>query len=517
MNCGRNLPSHANGPARSWLGALGLASLLLLTSCGGGSNGPSTPPGPTPPPAGRYAFARHGTQLLAIPLDAQASSPITLAPLASEPDFALPVERLSDPDHGAGRYHDQLLFNGGRVLWLSGQGDGKSPVHRELAVPGFTVRACDHVGGPDDPAVALIRARQGAAVVEVDVRFSSITGCIDAAGDRTLSVPLPPTAPVVLPANELRTGLQTDGTAQGTLKLGGTELVYAHSVNGSLQQDSLPPAAEDVGRILVWQALARDAQGVFLCGRIDANPRCALYHFAPDATPHLSKLSADDYSPVQMGGMADGRAYVVSYGPAPVAGSTTLRMPSVHEFGLSAPFPTRLAVSLTPEYRLISLDQSVLFYAMDTVRYSQYRLVDAASGSARDTDFYQYGSGSSGLFADHRIGCVVAHTLPATREQSGCSAQAWIAPNYVNGVMDRTVYLVGPGGERLQSYVFGAVATAAGFVGYETAADLLVGVKLADGSTQLWRVPRLQGDQRSLLAQGDVTLYGTVRPRGSVL
>jgi hypothetical protein len=192
-------------------------------------------------------------------------------------------------------------------------------------------------------------------------------------------------------------------------------------------------------------------------------------------------------------------------------------MLSVHEFELAAPFAVRTALSLTPEFRPISFDQSVLFYAQDTVRYSQFRLADAASGMFRDTDLVTYGSGSSSIYADHRIGCIVSDAIPASREMSGCTAQAWVTPNYVNGVRDRTVYLAGPNGDVTASYVFTAIAAAAGFVGYETAADLLVGVKLADGGVQLWRIPKAAGDQRSVLAQGDVALYGSVRPRGSVL
>jgi hypothetical protein len=100
---------------------------------------------------------------------------------------------------------------------------------------------------------------------------------------------------------------------------------------------------------------------------------------------------------------------------------------------------------------------------------------------------------------------------------SGYLAEAWVTPNYTRGVQDRSVYLVNSSGGTTASYAFPAIATAAGFVGYETGADLLIGVKLADGTTQLWRAPKALKGQRTLLAEGDVVLYGTIRPHGSVL
>lgn len=496
------------------LAVLGLLSMCVLAACGSGTGSGVEPPGPSAPPAGRYGFARSGSQLLAIPVDAQASSPVTLAGITAEPDFALLVERMSDPDQGKGRYHDQLLFNGGRVYWLSGKGDGKTLLSMELSVPGFTIRACDHVGQPDDPAIGLVRSRQNGAVVEVDVHFNEMTGCIDAAGGMTLSVPLATGIPVVHATHELRAGVQADGAGLGTLQLAGSGLAFVHVLNGAPVKDQLQASTEDVGRVLGWREIARDSQGVFLCARTNTESRCALYYFEPAATPRLTKLSPDDFDPVLMGGMAGGRAYAVSNGPV---NTGQLRMLSVHEFALATPFSVRTALSLTPEFRPISFDQSVLFYAQDTARYSQFHLADAASGAVRDTDLVTYGSGSSSIYADHRVGCIVSEIIPASREMSGCNSQAWVTPNYVNGVRDRTLYLVAPNGEVVASYAFTAIAAAAGFVGYETAADLLAGVKLEDGSTQLWRLPKGADDQRTLLAQGDVVLYGSTRPRGSVL
>ena len=87
----------------------------------------------------------------------------------------------------------------------------------------------------------------------------------------------------------------------------------------------------------------------------------------------------------------------------------------------------------------------------------------------------------------------------------------------MNGVRDRTVYLVRSDTTVQAAYPFASIARVAGFVGYESAADLLVAVTLADASTELWRVSRDDPDARARVAAGDVTLYGTIRPRGSVL
>jgi len=498
------------------LPAIGLLACLLVTGCGEGVDesqlpGPTDPTGPA---AGRYAYARNGNQLVAIPLDAQTSSPITLVSLATEQDFSLPVELVTDPVAGKGRYHDQLLVNGGQLFWLSGRGDGKKSLVQELKTPGFTVRSCGHISQPDDAAVSLVKTRVGDAVAEVNINFAAVNGCIDPAGDKTLSVVLATKAATVRTATEFRVGLQADGSALGTLKVGDGNLVYSYLVNGVGQQQTLSPAAADMGRIIDWRVLARDSQGMVLCGRTDADKRCALYYFDPTATPLLSKLSADDYEPVQMAGIAKGRVYIASKGPV---SSTQLRVPSIHEFELAPPFTSRLAVSLPVDVRSVSIQQSLLFYAQDTIRFSQYTLVDAASGATRNTDLVFYGSGASSLFADHRIGCVVTDAIPASPELSPCDAQAWVTPNYVNGVLDRTVYLAAANGSSKGNYTFTAIASVVGFVGYETAADVLVAVRLGDASSQLWRVPRVAGGQKTLLMQGDTVLYGTIRPRGSVL
>ncbi len=498
------------------LSALVICTCWLITACGEGVD-ESKLPGPTDqtgPTAGRYAYARNGNQLFAIPLDAQTSSPLGLVALVTEQDFALPVEFVTDPVGGTGRYHDQLLINGGKVYWLSGRGDGKNALVKEITTTGFTVRACGRAAQVDDPAVTLVKSRVGNAVVEVSVKFTASNGCIDPAGDQTLSVAVATKLATTRPANDLRVGLQADGSALGTLKVGNGNLVYSYLVNGVGQQDTVQPALEDMGRIIDWRALARDSQGVVLCGRTDADKRCALYYFDPTSTPRLTRLSTDDYDPVQLAGIARGRAYIVSKGPV---SSPQLRLPSVHEFLLAAPYTGRLALNLPADIRGISIEQSLLFYAQDNIRFSQYRLVDTATGATVNTDLVTYGSGASSIYADHRIGCVVKNAITAWPEMPQCDATAWVTPNYVNGVRDRTIYLLDSNGANVGNYIFIAIASVTGFVSYETSIDMLVTVRIGDASTQLWRVPRAAVAQKTLLMQGDTVLYGTIRPRGSVL
>lgn len=496
--------------------AMGALVCLVAVGCGEGVDesklpGPTDPTGPA---AGRYAYARNGLKLTAIPMDAQVSSPIDLVELVSEQDYALPLEFVTDPVAGTGRYNDQLLINGGKIFWLSGRGDGKNPLVQELKTSGVAVRACGRSAQADDPAVTLVKSRLADAVVEVNVRFMTSNGCIDPAGDQTLSVAVATKAAAVRPATDVRVGLQADGSALGTLKVGNGNLAYSYLVNGVVQQDTLAPSLEDVGRVIDWRALARDSQGVVLCGRTDADKRCALYFFDPTGTQRLSKLSADDFDPVQMAGITRGRVYIVSKGPV---SNTQLRLPSIHEFQLTPPFTSRLAVSLAADVRAISIQQSLFFFAKDNIRFSQYQLVDAATGATVNTDFVTYGSGASSLYADHRVGCVVKDANTAWPEMPQCDAQAWITPNYSNGVLDRTLYLLDPNGANRGNYTFSAISSATGFVGYETATDMLVAVRLGDASSQLWRLPRAVGGQKSLLMQGDIALYGTIRPRGSVL
>lgn len=484
-----------------------VVSAALFTGCGGGS------PEPDPPPAGRYAHARVGARLLALSLDSRAE-PVELAhDLAAGDDFALPVERSG----GAGRYHDLILFNGGRVYRLAGVADGRTPLLHELDTGGAAVRACGHTGGPDDAAVALVRARADEAVLEVDVRFVASTGCIDAAGERVLSIPLAADKPAVHATGEWRVGPQPDGSALGTLRVDGTSLSWLAGAGGSGRAEPLAPAPADAARLLEWQVLARDAQSVVLCARLDDARDCAPYRFSPSGSPRWARLAEDDFLRVQSAGIAGGRAYLVSSGPASLQDPPPPRLPSVHEFALDGPAAVRLALSLAPPNVPLSIDRSVLLYAQDTVLFTQYYLVDAASGATRATDFIRHGSGSSFVYADRRVGCVVANAPPASREQTGCLAEAWVTPNDFAGTRDRIVYLAGADATRLAQYAFAGVARVAGFVGVEGGADLLVAVTLADASTELWRVPRDGAESRMRVAGGDLVLYGTIRPRGSVL
>lgn len=495
-------------PLRKCLWILVCLASVVATGCGGSGGAPHAPP------AGSYAFARSGSQLLAVSLDSSSQAPITLMSLVAEADFALPVERLADPDRGSGRYYDVVLFNGGKVFWLTGRTDGRSPLFLELDVPEFTVRACGHIGKPDDPAVTFIRERQSDMIVEIDLRFNGQTGCIDAAGDYTLSIPLSSRLPVVRPAIEYRVGLEKDGSALGMLRIIDATLVYARTDSGVLESLPLQTSDEDTPRVVGWSVLARDDRGAFLCAKTNADRRCALYYFEPQYSPRLQKLSADDYDPVQMAGISEGRAYTFSFGPLV---ADQLRMPVIYEYQLYSPFAVRYVMSFTPDIRPISLELGVLFYAYDTIRFSQYRLLNSASGVIRDTDLVMYGSGASSVHGDHRIGCVVSEVLASSREMSGCWAEAWITPNYLSGVRDRTVYLVDSGGVVVGSYSFSGIASAADFVGCENAVDFLVSLRLEDGSVQLWRISRLSGSEPILLFEGDVALYGTIRQRGSIL
>ena len=485
--------------------------------------------GPAAPAAGRYAFARSGVQLMAIPRDAATPALIPVATLSAEADFALPVERLADPANRRGRYHDLILFNGGRVFYLAGATDGVRALARELdRFEGVPVRACGPVGGPDDAAIDLIRDRRGDSVVEVAVRFDSRSGCIGAPGDRVLAiVPDEPPGPLaqpraapgaglpvveVLMADEVRVGQRADGSAFGRLRLAGPELLF---IEGADQAGPvrLAPAPQDDTRIIGWRVLARDVGSVVLCARVDASDRCALYRFDPLADPRLRPLASSDHLGVQMAGIAADRAFVVSDGPAVSADPPPWRMRTVHVIDLVPPFGTRAAFILAPGARAMAIDRSVLLHALDTVRFSEYWLTDVLSGATRLAERVMYGSGASSLYADQRIGCVVADALAASPEQSGCQALAWASPNDSWGAADRQVYLTDPGGTVLASHAFDAVLSFPGFVGDETAPDLLIGVIPAAGARQVWRVPRDGLTPRTLLLEGDAVLYGTIRVR----
>jgi hypothetical protein len=489
-------------------------------------------PGPSTPAAGRYAFARSGVQLMAIPLDVATPALTAVATLSAEPDFALPVERFSDPANGRGRYHDLILFNGGRVFYLSGLTDGVRALAAELdpfqGMAGAPVRACGPAGGPDDPAIGLIRDRRGEAVAEVTVRFDSRSGCIAADGDRVLAiVPGEPPGPMgvarsaagmvpaftqVLMADDVRVGQRADGLAIGVLRLAGPDLLFIEGV-GQAGPVRLAPAPSDDARIIGWRVLARDVGAVVLCARVDASDRCALYRFDPLADPRLRPLTSSDHLGVQMAGIAAGSAFVVSDGPAVSADPPPFRMRTVHVIDLVPPFGTRAAFSLAPGARAIAIDRSVLFHGLDTVRFSEYWLIDVLTGASRLTERVMYGSGASSLYADQRIGCVVADARAASPEQSDCQALAWASPNDARGAADRQVYLADPGGTLLASHAFAAVLSFPAFVGLETASDLLIGVNPAAGGHQVWRVPKDGLTPRALLLADDAVLYGTILVR----
>ncbi len=496
-----------------------LACVWQLAGCSGeGVEDPSTaPPQSNGPPAGRYAYARSSTQLIALPVDGQTSSPLLVANIAPEPDLGLPIERFSEANQTTGRYYDLVVFNGGKLLWLFGRGDGRSQLMQTLATPAGSIFTCGYAAKQDDETVMLVRESQKNTVVEIDVRYNSTSRCIDPLGDTVLSIPVANKIPIAHLANEFRVGLLTDGLAMGALKIKGIQLVFSKMVGGVEQQENIYPQADDNARITTWRALARDDRGVVLCGNTGPNGTCALYYFAPAATPKLQKLSVDDFLNVQMTGIASGAAFVVSYGPVTPFSASPARMLSVHEFSLSPPSGVRRFVTLSQEFRALSISGSVLFYVQDNDRFSQYSLLDAATGMSRQTDFYQYGSGSSSLYADHRIGCVISDTVSTKRERTECIAQAWVTPNYAIGVADRFVYLNDDNGQRLNSYSFPAIAKVDSFVGYETAPDLLIAAQPAAGGSQLWRLPKIDGSKRSLIVEGDVKLYGTIRPRGSIL
>ncbi|MBB4014660.1 hypothetical protein [Niveibacterium umoris] len=476
---------------------------IAAAACGGGDKANDN----AYPAAGRYAFARSGTALLAIPLDGQRNGPLTVSSITAEQDFALPVERPEEA-----RHHDLLLINGGKALWVSGRADGHSALVQELDTGGQQILACGHKAAPDDPAVTQVRARQGNVLAALGVRFATDSGCISATGDKVLWVTMAAHATSVLPADQVPVGIGADGAMAGSLRLAAAQLYYRHTVNGTVQEDPVNPVAGDVGRITGWSVLAQDVEGAALCATTDATARCALYYFAPAASPQLTKLADADYDRVTLAGVADGRLYLLSIGPAPTQAGE-MRMSEVREITLDAAHTMRVGLSMSPADRAISLDQSVLFGAHDMVRDSEYYLSDAATGDKMSTQFVMYGSGASSLYADHMLGCVVAKTRPLRRVDNGCAAMATIGPNYFSGVTDRTVHLYSSATE-IGSYVFKSIARANGLVAYETVTDMLVATQLGDGKVQLWRVPLNNGDLRTLVAEGDVTLYGTIRPRG---